>query len=133
LAHLNAVDELYCGKIAAAIDSGIKGSGPFKLGWFESRFIHMLEPPYKIRFKTPQVFKPASEHRIDHVLDNWQRTRVALLDLAAKAEGLDLKRIRVTSPANNRLKVSLLGAFHVVIAHDRRHLWQAEQIRSLLP
>ena len=133
LAHLNWVDELYSSKIAAAIDSGIKGSGPFKLGWLESCFIHLLEPPYKIRFKAPQVFKPAPEHNVDHVLESWRRTRVTLLELAAKAEGLDLRRIRVTSPANNRVKVSLLGAFHVVIAHDRRHLWQAEQIRKMLP
>ena len=133
LAHLNTTDEIYCAKIAEAISSGIKGEGPFKLGWLETRFIRFLEPPYRLRFKAPREFKPGPEHNVDHVLDTWRRTRLRLLDLAAKSEGLHLTKTRVTSPANSFLKFSLLGTFHMVVAHDKRHLWQSAQIRKMLP
>jgi DinB superfamily len=133
LAHLNTTDEIYCTRIAEAISSGISGEGPFELGWLETRFIRLLEPPYRMRFKAPTEFRPSPEHNVDHVLDTWRRTRLRLLDLAAKSEGLHLTRLRVASPVSKFLKFSVLGAFHVVVAHDRRHLWQAAQVRKLLP
>jgi hypothetical protein len=132
LAHLNTTDELYCAKIAEAIPAGVAGRGDYKLGWLETRFIRMLEPPYRIRLKAPKQFKPGGEHNADHVLDTWRRTRLRLLELASRAEGLDLSRVRVVSPVSDLLKFSLPGAFHVVVAHDRRHLWQAAEIRKMM-
>lgn len=136
LAHLNVTDELYSVKIAAAIASarraGVTGAGPFQLGWLETQFLRFMEPPSKMRFKSPKEFTPAAEHNIDRVLDSWRRTRLRLLKLAAEAEGLHLTKIRVQSPATALIQVSLLGAFGIAAAHDRRHLWQAGRIRSML-
>lgn len=137
LAHLNVADEQYASQIrdsiAAARSSGITSPGPFQLGWLEAKFVAFLEPPYKMRFKAPKQFKPQPEHSVERVLEDWRRTRVDLLQLAKEAEGLDLKKVRVSSPVSNLISLSLLGAFAVAVAHDRRHLWQAGRIRAMLP
>lgn len=46
------------------------------------------------------------------------------------ARGIDLGAVKVTSPFVPILKVDLLSAFGVVTAHQRRHLWQARQVRQ---
>jgi hypothetical protein len=137
LAHLNVIDEQYAGKIRQSVvkarQSGVTGPGPFRLGWLETRFVRFLEPPYKLRFKSPKQFRPQPEHSVERVLEDWRRTRVELLQLANNAKGLDLKRVRVASPASDLISLSLMGAFAVAAAHDRRHLWQAGRIRAMLP
>ena len=47
-------------------------------------------------------------------------------------DGLDITRIRVTSPFNTSLRYSAYSALHILAAHERRHLWQAENVREQL-
>jgi hypothetical protein len=42
---------------------------------------------------------------------------------------LNLVKVKITSPLASFLKFRLGAAFGIVIAHDRRHLWQAQQVR----
>ena len=46
----------------------------------------------------------------------------------AEAQGLDLRRVKLTSPFVPLLRVDLGSAFRVVAVHERRHLWQARQV-----
>jgi hypothetical protein len=47
-----------------------------------------------------------------------------------RADGLDLKRAVVTSPASRFFRMSLGAYLAFLAAHDRRHLWQARQVRE---
>ena len=46
------------------------------------------------------------------------------------ADGLDLGGIRMSSPISRRFKMSLGQWFAFLAAHERRHLWQAWQVRK---
>ena len=46
------------------------------------------------------------------------------------ADGLDLAAVRVPSPVNRLLRLPLGAYFDFILAHDRRHLWQARQARA---
>ncbi len=48
-----------------------------------------------------------------------------------RADGLDLARVRVISPVSRCFRLPLGAYFAFVMAHDRRHLWQARQVRTL--
>ncbi len=52
-----------------------------------------------------------------------ERQRACLVE----ADGLQLDAIRVASLFNARVRYNLLSYFLVTLAHERRHLWQAEQ------
>jgi hypothetical protein len=41
--------------------------------------------------------------------------------------GLDLASRMVPSPVSRHVRYSVLSAFHVLVAHQRRHLWQARR------
>jgi hypothetical protein len=60
----------------------------------------------------------------------WERTHDQFADLLKDANGLDLARIKVTSPALRLLKYGLGMGFWIWTAHDRRHLWQAREVRN---
>jgi hypothetical protein len=47
-----------------------------------------------------------------------------------QADGLDLRRVRARSPVIAWLKYSLGISFAAYLAHQRRHLWQARQVRN---
>ena len=47
-----------------------------------------------------------------------------------RSAGLAVDRLRLVSPFDARMKYNLYAAFCLIAAHQRRHLWQAEQVQS---
>ena len=54
--------------------------------------------------------------------------QAGLADCMRMAEGLDFRRIKVRSQFGP-MSFSLGATFLIVLAHERRHLWQARQVR----
>jgi hypothetical protein len=57
--------------------------------------------------------------------------QVQFVDRLRQANGLDLGRARVSSPVAAWVRLSLGSAFALMVAHERRHLWQARGITRL--
>jgi hypothetical protein len=54
--------------------------------------------------------------------------QVQYVDRLRQANGLDLARARVRSPAASWIQVPLGTGFMAMTAHERRHLWQARRV-----
>ena len=91
-----------------------------------------MEPPPKRRMKAPPVFAitAGSGLNTDVVLREFEGAGATWSELLESARGLDLKRIRVASPANRLFKFPIGGYFRISVAHERRHLWQADQVAA---
>jgi hypothetical protein len=74
------------------------------------------------------VYAPPAGHLKDRVVPEFISIHDRLLELVVKSDGLDLARIRVPTQFR-RIKFSLGQWFALATAHDRRHLWQAWQVR----
>jgi hypothetical protein len=48
--------------------------------------------------------------------------------LLAEANGLAIDRLRIASPFARQIRYSVYSAFRLIAVHQRRHLWQAEQV-----
>lgn len=135
LAHLAQTVRLYNPKIEAAVaaahKAGLKGTGPFSYGLLGKLFLWVLEPPVRMKVKAPPVFHPAKGVTAQQALDDMLTQHKEMLRLMEAADGLDLGRVKVQSPASDKLKFSLGAAFGSMAAHGRRHLWQAKQALSL--
>ena len=107
-------------------------SAPNRYGWFSRWMIGSMEPPPKRRMKTFGIFAvPAGRtHALTRVLPEFVAVRDLLAERVSRADGLDLKRIRTVSPVTRLLRLPLGAYLQFVIAHDRRHLWQARQVRN---
>lgn len=95
------------------------------MGWF---LVRSLEPPAKSRFKTNEDFTPPSIEPKEQVIREWDALQRDLVALLGEMEGLTLTKIKVTSPFSSRVKYNAYSAVCVIAAHQRRHLWQAENI-----
>jgi hypothetical protein len=133
LVHLNLADGLdlpaLTGEIERARAAGLTGSGPFRYGFLSRRFIRWTEPPPKIRVKAPKPYRPLPDQPKEKVVTEFVWIHERLLELLSKSNGLDLARIKVPTPIP-RVKFSLGQRFALITAHDRRHLWQAWQVRK---
>lgn len=133
LDHLNVTCRQYLEAIPAAIERGrergLAGPGPVRRGLLGKPFIRLLEPPVRTRFKAPKTFRPRAGERLDKdaVLAEFHEQRRRLEQCFEQSADLDLWRIKLASPALPLLRFSLGEAYQIVLAHDRRHLWQAER------
>lgn len=94
------------------------------MGWLLCR---MMEPPARIRTATIPLFEPAIVRDRDAVVEEFVAQQDAIEARIRAGAGLDIGRLTITSPFNARLRYSLYSALCAVLAHQRRHLWQADR------
>lgn len=136
LSHLSISTEMFLPVLQKAIDDArARGATTDRkpkmdaigrvLRWF-------LEPPIRSRVKTAAPFVPKSVRAKAEAFGDFSALQSKLIDMLHAAQGLDLRKIRIVSPFDRRVKYNLYSAFRIVAAHQRRHLWQAEQAVATL-
>jgi hypothetical protein len=92
--------------------------------------VRSMEPPPKRLMKTFKIFAvpPGGTYGLSDVLPEFLRVRDQLAERVRRSDGLHLQCPRVVSPVTPLLRMPLGAYFAFVIAHDRRHLWQARQV-----
>jgi DinB superfamily len=117
--------------ITTAQEQQWMAQGPVRYGLFARMMVTSMEPPVKWRMKTNRMFQPRAEllHR-DGVLAELTASRGRMLDRVRQSTGLDLRRAIVVSPVSRLIRVPLGAYLAFLAAHDRRHLWQARQVRA---
>jgi len=125
-AALAAIDRA----IATARDRGWHRGGPARYGWFTRYMVRSMEPPPGRRMRTFPIFLPAEQFLArDQVLADLNASRDRLIARTREASVLDLQRAVVVSPVSRLFRLPLGGYLAFLAAHDRRHLWQAAQVR----
>ena len=128
LAHLNISSEMFLPVLHDAIARARKSVRRRKakmdllgrvLAWF-------LEPPIRKKVKTSAPFVPKSTRAKAEAFGEFAALQEKLIDLLREAREADLT-VKIVSPFDKRVRYNILSAFHIVAAHERRHLWQAEQ------
>ncbi|HWC75565.1 MAG TPA: DinB family protein [Gemmatimonadales bacterium] len=134
LNHLNVGDALVLPAFDRAIAEGRAqgklSAGPFQYGWFSRLAIASMEPPPRWRMRTPMRGSAGTTHRAADVLPEFARVHDQLAERVRRADGLDLARVRTISPVNRLVRLPLGAYFQFILAHDRRHLWQARNVRN---
>ena len=134
LDHLAVTGRELNQSLKAAIDDarsrGLLGRGPFRYGVIGNILVRSQEPPVKMKFKAPKLFRPREGQSLAAVTQDFFSVQDEVLRLIREANGLHLARVKVTSPVTNLMKLSLGQAFNLVATHERRHLWQARQVRT---
>lgn len=138
LVHLNTAVTVTLPAFDRAIEAGVakrptgQGTGPFRYGWFSRWMVRSMEPPPKRKMPTFKIFEVPADatHALAEVLPAFAAVRDHLAERVRRADGLDLRAVRVISPVNRLLRLPLGAYLQFVIAHDRRHIWQARQVRG---
>lgn len=132
--HLNATASRFVPVIDTAVTDararGVVGEGPFAYRLIERMFVWAMEPPPKLRARAPRDFQPGPPQAVDEVLGAFLDWQTRIEGLIQRADGLDLRRVRHASPVMPLFRYSLGISFAALLAHERRHLWQARQVRN---
>jgi hypothetical protein len=133
LLHLNTTAEVVQSLMEKAIAEGNRnntlGRGPFGIGFKGRLLVWIAEPPPKFRIRAPRSVCPPSQ--IDNPLkllpdflkaqDEWER-------LIRESAGLDLGKVMV-GPRFSAFRARLAAIVPWMMAHQRRHLLQAENVK----
>jgi DinB family protein len=134
LLHLNMVGDRYVHLLEKALVEarahGLVGHGPFTHGWPGKWILANTEPPPKRKSKAPRSFTPAYGQPITAVLPTFLHLQGQFALQLEQANGLDLARVKVPVPGWGPLKLNLYVTLAGIAAHERRHLWQARQVRG---
>jgi hypothetical protein len=132
LDHLGQMNSVYTAALRAAVREADPKSmarrGAIQPGWFGRWFIHAMEPPPRRRLKSPKQGRPAARKSGQEVLSAFVAAHNELRSLIQEARGLDLNRLRFRNPFIGVLRFTVGTGMLIINAHDRRHLWQAQQI-----
>jgi hypothetical protein len=116
--------------LAQARRRGSGRRGPIQPGWFSRWFIRTMEPPPRRKLPAPRKIIPALGKAGDEVKRAFFLSQSETLDLLNEAAATDLNRMRFVNPFFPLLRFTVGTGFLVIVAHERRHLWQAERIRQ---
>jgi hypothetical protein len=78
----------------------------------------------------PMLLPASSPLAAAEVLRDFLELRDQFGQRIRRADGLDLKRAVVQSPVSRFFRLPLGAYLAFLLAHDRRHLWQACQVRG---
>ena len=128
LAHLTISSEMFLPVLRKAVDEARtrKRNGKPKMDLLGRVLAWFLEPPIRKRVKTAAPFVPKSTRAKAEAFGEFASLQEKLIDLLREAKEADL-RTKLVSPFDRRVRYNILSAFHIIAAHERRHLWQAEQ------
>jgi hypothetical protein len=132
LAHLAQSTDLYTPALQAAVRKAKVLPGhapePIQPGWFGRWFIGELEAPPKRKIKAQKKVTPAAQLNGSEVLKSFLAAHDRVRALVAEAREMDLNRIRFRNPFIRLFHFTVGTGLMVIGAHDRRHLWQAQQV-----
>ena len=132
LSHLSISTEMFLPVLETALEDARKRGllltkGGLKMDVIGRVLRWFLEPPIRQRVKTTARFVPRSVRAKAEAFGEFAALQSKLAEQLAAARDLDLSRVKIVSPFDKRVRYNVYSAFRILVAHQRRHLWQAEQ------
>jgi hypothetical protein len=133
LQHLNSYGHYYLPAIEKAIASGkSKQTKPtFKSGWLGNYFTNLMQPKQdgslSKKIKSPKNQQPTNNADSHLVIAAFIEQQEQLLLLLERARDIDMNKIKVPISISPFIKLKLGDVFMFLIAHNQRHVLQAEK------
>jgi hypothetical protein len=136
ISHLSISTEMFLPLLKTALEDarkkGLTPKGKPKMDLLGRVLKWFLEPPIRNRVKTSAPFVPRAVRAKAEAFAEFANLQSRLAELILSAKDVDLARTKIVSPFDKRVKYNLYSAFRIIVAHQRRHLWQAEQAVAAL-
>jgi hypothetical protein len=138
LEHVTLANRAYSAAIKGSVSRG-SGLREFKPGKSSIRpgplarlFLKKLEPPVTQKVRAPRSIVPGSGRTSDEVLTAFEQSHREIRELIGAAHRLDLNAIKFRNPLLPLIRVRVGTGLLIMPAHERRHLWQAHQVRMAI-
>jgi hypothetical protein len=135
LDHLAVASRVYIAAMepsaADALANGRRRQGPAMPGVIGRWFVRTFEPPVKPRFKikAPRKIRPRVSPPLADAAAAFLASQTELQRFLRTYAAIDLAGVHFPNPFIKGVRLSLATGLHVLAAHNRRHLWQAWNVR----
>ena len=130
--HLIVINRGYFPRIREIADGkyepSIKERLPLLPRVFGSLILKAVQPQARRKFKADRRFQPATSKLGGDIIAKFKAHQGEVVQLMKKTNRLNLRRIIVTSPVASFAPYSLLDAYKILLAHERRHMAQAQRV-----
>ncbi len=132
--HLATITTVYLPALDDAIRRGHADAAysdrAFEGNVVSRMLVWSMEPPVRIRLRTPAQLQPLSDAAPEAMRQQYRAAQRGFELRLERAAGLDLAHINVQLPTVKRVRLSLGTVLALLMAHERRHLWQATVVRK---
>ena len=97
-------------------------------GFFGRFILKALDPEKGRKTRAPRVFEPTQSDVAADVIRRFAAHQEELSARMRATAGADLRGLKVTSPVSPVATYSLLDAYRIVVAHERKHFEQARRV-----
>ena len=138
LDHLATANEVYVRAMeppaARAREHGSRRRRPALAGFIGGWFVRTMEPPVKPAYKgkAPKLIRPRPSPALADALRRFLESQNLPRTFLRTYADIDLAGVRFPNPFVRGVRFSLATGLHVIVAHERRHLWQARRVRDAL-
>lgn len=131
--HLTLTNRQFEAIFEKTLPGAPNGPGPFEMDFRGKLLTWVMEPPYRMmKVKTRPHLEPADIASALAVLAEFEVSQYEMERYFHKADGVALDKVKITSPYDGKTTYNLLSCFSIILSHQRRHLWQAEQTLKFL-
>jgi hypothetical protein len=134
--HLAVINRLYSGAIAAALAGAAAGKRrdqPLLGGWLSRWLAREMEPPVRKQYRAPKSSLPSARINKQDLITEFLAAQEVVRRLIDDCWAVDINRTRFQNPFVKLLRFHVSGGLLILMAHLRRHIWQAEQIATTVP
>ena len=119
----------------AGVERRSHESRPATPGLIGGWFANYLEPPAHPIFKSraPKKIRPRTAPPLSGAFALFLSSHEEIRGFLRKYAAIDLAGVRFPNPFVRGVRFSLATGLHVLAAHERRHLWQAWNVRRAIP
>jgi hypothetical protein len=136
LEHLALINNFYLADWVSAVEAAARSEqGPFRglrPTWIGRWFARSMEPPVRMKAKAIPAVTPGPKLSRDEVLQRYKASHDNYRHLVRCTAAVDANRIVRPNAIIKRVKMRLSTVLLILPAHDRRHLWQAAQVKAAL-
>jgi DinB superfamily len=129
LDHLARTTNAFVPAISKAMAAAprLRTNRALRTGAIALLLIRHLEPPYRLRYKVLTQLVP-QEKDFDSAWSAFEKSQSRLSEAVCSAAALAIDEVKVQCPVYAPVTYNVYGAFRMLAAHERRHLWQIQQI-----
>lgn len=138
LDHLAVANRVYLEAMTPpaerALQQGRRRRGPAVPGLIGGWFVRSMEPPVRPRFrmKAPKKIVPRESPPLGDAAAQFLASHGEVRAFLRKYADIDLTHVVFPNPFIRGVRFSLATGLYVLEAHERRHLWQAWNVRRAM-
>jgi hypothetical protein len=104
---------------------------PFLPGVFGKMVIGAVSPTSSKKLQAPKIFRPSSSEIDPSIITKFIAQQHEVIDKMRATMGMNLEKIVIYSPVTKVVTYSLMDAYRIIAAHERRHFKQAQGLKEV--